>query len=371
MTINEVKDKFTAKIFIRLPAKLYRNDPEWIPFLKEDIKAVFNPKKNNYFQHGVCTRWVLLDEAEECIGRIAAFVSYQITSSATAGGIGFFECIDNQEAADLLFNTAKQWLQQKGAKSMDGPINFGENDKFWGLLIEGFKTPGYGMNYALPYYQKLFESYGFTKQYDQLTNVLYVEKPLPERFTKISDWVLNKSEYTFRHFSLSNQQKYFSDFLEIYNDAWQDFENFHPLQLETIRESFGQMKPILDEKIIWFAYYHEQPIAFILCLPDANQILKHMNGSMSLLNKFRFLWYRRTTTINRIRIIVMGCKQKFQNRGIESAFIRCLQEEVLPRQTIKEVELSWVGDFNKKMMAIHEATGATKSKVHRTYRFQF
>jgi len=99
--------------------------------------------------------------------------------------------------------------------------------------------------------------------------------------------------------------------------------------------------------------------------------LKPLHGKMNLLNKLRFLWYKRTTTIERIRIIVMGCKQRFQNRGIESALIRCLQNEVLPRKTIKEVELAWVGDFNTKMIALHEATGAVRSKVHRTYRYQF
>jgi len=92
---------------------------------------------------------------------------------------------------------------------------------------------------------------------------------------------------------------------------------------------------------------------------------------MNLFNKLRFAWHKSTTTVDRLRIIVMGCKQKFHNHGIESALIRCLQHEVLPRNTIKEIELAWVGDFNKRMMALHEATGATKSKVHRTYRYHF
>jgi hypothetical protein len=207
--------------------------------------------------------------------------------------------------------------------------------------------------------------------YDQLTNVLDARIPLPERFTKISDWVMSKKEYSFEHFTSANKEKHFRDFQEIYNDAWKDFDNFHPLEIATIRESFRQMKAIMDEKIIWFAYFQQEPIAFILCLPDVNQILKHLNGSMHVVNKLKFLWYKQIRPIDRLRIIVMGCKEKFQNHGIESALIRCLQKEVLPRHTIKEVELAWVGDFNKKMRAIHEATGATLAKVHRTYRYVF
>jgi hypothetical protein len=102
-----------------------------------------------------------------------------------------------------------------------------------------------------------------------------------------------------------------------------------------------------------------------------NRILKKLNSEFDLFNKIKFVWYKRRVPIDRLRIILMGCKKKFQNHGIESALIRCLQLEVLPRRTIKEVELAWVGDFNKKMMAIHQATGARKDKVHRTYRYFF
>ena len=127
----------------------------------------------------------------------------------------------------------------------------------------------------------------------------------------------------------------------------------------------------MDEKLIWFAYYGEEPIAFVVCLPDANQMLKHMNGKKNFAGKVKFIWYRYTKKVNRLRIIIMGAKKKFQNHGVESALIRCLQMEVLPRHWIKGVELAWVGDFNTKMIAIHKATGATLDKVHRTYRYNF
>ena len=373
MIIIEVKTQKQAKAFIDLPRKLYKNDPSWVCTLDDEVESIFDPQKNTFFHHGICKRWLAVNHQQEVIGRIAAFINYQKTNGneEPAGGVGFFECIDDKHIAKELFCTAKNWLQTQGMKAMDGPINFGENDKFWGLLVEGFQSPSYGMNYNPPYYIDFFESYGFQKLYDQFTNVLKLDKPFPSRFTKISDWVMRKADYTFEHFSSSNKEKYFHDFREIYNDAWHNFENFVPIDIETIRESFRQMEPIMDEKIIWFAYYKQEPIAFVICLPDANQLLKPLHGKMTLLNKLRFVWYKNTTTVDRLRIIVMGCKQKFHNHGIESALIRCLQNEVMPRNTIKEIELAWVGDFNKKMMALHEATGAVKAKVHRTYRYHF
>jgi hypothetical protein len=371
--IVETKTSSHEKAFINLPRKLYKQDPSWVCTLDSDIRSIFDPRKNTFFHHGDCKRWIAIDTKGETIGRIAAFINYQKTKGYPdpAGGIGFFECVKDDEIARQLFQAAGEWLRANGMKAMDGPINFGENDKFWGLLVEGFQSPSYGMNYNPPYYIDFFESFGFQKLYDQYTNVLKVDKPMPERFTRISDWVMKKDEYRFKCFSPSRKEKYFRDFQEVYNDAWNGFDNFVPIELETIRESFRQMEPIMDERIIWFAYHNDQPIAFILCLPDVNQLLKPLHGKMHSLNKLRFVWYRKRNTIERIRIIVMGCKQKFQNRGIESALIRCLQNEVLPRHTVKEVELAWVGEFNKKMIALHEATGAVRSKVHRTYRYYF
>lgn len=373
MDIIEVNNERTEKEFIDLPRKLYKSDPNFISPLNKDIKAIFDSRLNNFLSYSVCKRWIVKDVSGRITGRIAAFINFEKNKNPDniIGGTGFFECIDDEQTAYFLFDTAKAWLQQHNAKAMDGPINLGENDKYWGLLIQGFVPASMGMNYNPPYYQKLFEDYGFLKQYDQLTNVIYLDRPFPERFNKIAEWVANKPEYNFRHFEKKNFEKFASDFQEIYNDAWADFEGFSPIRLETIRQSFREMRPIVDEKIIWFTYYKNEPVAFVLALPDINQILKPLNGKFNLLSKIKFLWYLKTTNISRIRFIVMGCKKKFQNKGIESGMIKKLGTEVLPRNTIKEAELAWVGDFNQKMIALHQATGAQLEKIHRTYRYTF
>jgi hypothetical protein len=372
MTIVEVNDKKSRKEFLLLPRSLYKSDSNFISPLDNDIESIFDPRQNNFHQHGICKRWIL-KSGNVTIGRIAAFINFEKNKNLEfmIGGIGFFECVNDEASAFRLFDTAKEWLQQNNVKAMDGPVNFGENNKYWGLLIEGFIPPSMGMNYNHKYYQTFFENYGFKTQYDQFTNVIEVAKPLPDRFTKIATWIGNKPEYSFVHFEMKNFEKFARDFMEVYNDAWSGFEDFTPIKLDTIKQSFREMKPIVDKKIIWFTYHYSEPIAFIFAVPDINVILKPLNGKLNLLNKIRFVWLKKTTTIRRIRFIVMGCKKKYQNKGIESGMIRKLQLEVIPRNTITQAELAWVGDFNKKMIALHEATGAVREKVHRTYRKVF
>lgn len=373
MNIVEVTGKKNIGEFLDLPRKLNKNDSNFISPLDKDIEAVFNPRLNNFHTHGIIKRWIAENENGETTGRIAAFINHQKNKNPDfiIGGTGFFESIHDEPTAFALFDTACHWLQQNNAKAMDGPVNFGENDKYWGLLVEGFVPPSMGMNYNPPFYKDLFEKYGFVKLFDQYTNVIHVDKPFPERFSKIADWIANKPEYTFIHFENRRFEKFAWDFQEIYNDAWSEFEDFTPIQLDTLKESFREMKPIVNERIIWFAYHNDEPIGFVLALPDVNVFLKKFNGKLNLWNKFRFFWKIKTTNNPRIRFIVMGCKKKFQNKGIESGMIRQLQLETLPQKIIQLAELAWVGDWNKKMIAIHEATGAIREKVHRTYRYTF
>jgi hypothetical protein len=372
MVIIEVKDRSAKREFLDLPRKIYKDDPVWVCPLDNDIEKVFDPKQNHFHQHGSITRWIAKDANGTTVGRIAAFVNEKkaYTFPEPTGGVGFFECINDKEVARALFNTAQLWLEAKGMKAMDGPINFGENDAFWGLLIEGFTHPSYGMNYNPPYYKELFEAYGFTSSYEQITNHLEVNKPFPERFTKIAEWVAKKPGYTFRHLESVDIDKFAADFVEIYNDAWADFKNFVPIEKDTILESFKKMKAIMDEKLIWFSYINEEPASFIVILPDANQMIKPLKGKLGLFEKLQFLYYK-WKGVSRMRAVVMGTKKSFQKHGLESAMFIKLKEYVLPLNQYKELELSWVGDFNDKMLALHEATGATFGKKHVTLKKVF
>jgi hypothetical protein len=372
MTITEVTDKASKNAFLDVARKVYKDDKLWICPLDNDIEAVFDPTKNNFHNDGKCTRWILRDNEGNLIGRIAAFINNKKAYhyEQPTGGVGFFECINNQEAAFLLFDTGKKWLADNGMQAMDGPINFGENDNFWGLLVEGFIPPSYGMNYNPAYYHAFFDNYGFKTLYAQITNYLDILKPFPERFYKIAKWVTQKPGYEFKHLKASEIEKFAADFMEIYNDGWQDFENFVPINHDTIRESFNKMKPLMDEHLIWFAYVNGEPASFLINLPDANPMIKPLKGKLDLIGKLIFV-YKRWRGVSRMRAIVMGTKKKFQNHGLESAIFITLGEYVLPLNQYKELELSWVGDFNEKMIAIHHAMGAVFGKKHLTMRYIF
>ncbi len=373
MRLVEVKDQKSKRDFLDLVDAIYKHDPNYVRPLDLEIEAIFDPNKNNFHSHGTVTRWVLYNESGRAIGRVAAFINEKkaYTFEQPTGGMGFFECIEDESAARLLMDTARNWLQERGMEAMDGPINFGENDNFWGLLVWGFTHPAIGMNYNPPYYQKFFESYGFKTYFEQVSNHLDLTKKLPERFSKIAEWVTKKEGYHFEHFKLNQLEKYSRDFQEIYNDAWRFHENFTEMNAITVQESLEKIKPFMDERFIIFAYVNNEPAAFVVIVPDLNQIVKHLNGKLNFMSKLKFIYHKWMGTMNRLRVIIMGVKPKFQKLGLESALIMKAHDAVVPLNKYKEVELSWVGDFNPKMRAIHESMGATLGKKHLTYRCLF
>ena len=177
MQVREVALKSDIREFLEFPVRLYKDSKYWIRPLDKDIESVFDKKLNKTFRNGECCRWILVDEKGNTIGRVAAFVNNKTVSKGNdqpTGGMGFFECIEDQAAAYKLFDTCKEWLEERGMEAMDGPINFGNRDRWWGLLVDGFdRDPNYQCNYNFPYYQEFFESYGF--------KVYFNNSPLPEK----------------------------------------------------------------------------------------------------------------------------------------------------------------------------------------------
>jgi hypothetical protein len=373
MKLIEVTDKKTRNEFHQTARIIYKNDNIWVCPLDNTVDGIFDPQINVFFQHGEAIRWILKDDDNQLIGRVAAFINKKRAFSyeQPTGGMGFFECINDQKAAFTLFNQCREWLTERGMKAMDGPINFGENDNFWGLLVEGFSHPSYGMQYHHPYYKKLFEDYGFNFYFEQVSNHLDLTKPFPERFWKIANWVRQKPDYTFEHLTIDGVEKYIADLKHIYDIAWVSHENFTPLSNEDLHKTFQNARAIIDPEMIWFAYHKGEPIAFLVMFPDVNQILKHLHGKMNLCNKLRFLYLKSCHTMTRARITIMGVVPEFQKSGIESAIFWHLDKVMKRKPWYTELELSWVGDFNPKMRALHESVGAVFAKRHITYRVLF
>ena len=374
MKLFEVTDRKTERMFLDTARVIYRNDRTWVCPFDNDIKAVFDPEINPYFKHGVAARWVLTDQNDRLSGRIAAFIDYNLASSydQPTGGIGFFECINDDKAASLLFDKAGEWLREKGMEAMDGPVNFGETDKYWGLLVDGFTHPSFDVPYNPPYYQRLFEDYGFMTYYKMEGFHYDLTTPLDERFRKIAEWVASKPGYEFRHFTWKEESKYVADFARVFNEAWASFKiNFEPLEADYIMGVLKKAKAIIDEEFIWLAYFEGRPIAIYLMFPDLNQILAHLNGKLNLFTMLKFIYLKKRKTMTRAKGLLMGVIPQYQGLGIESAFILKLRKVMENKPHYREVEFSWVADFNPRMRKIFISVGSVPAKHYITYRYLF
>ena len=376
MKIIEVNSKALAKKFIQLPVRLYKNEPHWIRPLDKDIEAVFDADKNKTFRHGECVRWVLENNSGEVVGRVAAFINKKTVDKGNdqpTGGMGFFECIEDKDAAFMLFDTCMNWLESKGMEAMDGPVNFGERDKWWGLLVDGYDIdPNYCCNYNLPYYKDLFEQYGFQDYFQQYTFGRKVRDPFSPKLMAKAEKVMKEPGYTFRHMELSKIDKYTEDFRIVYNKAWARHKGVAELSSLMAKNLIKQMKPIIDEKIIWYGYYNDEPVAFYINLPEVNQIFKHVNGKLDLIGKLKFLYHKWTKSCNKMLGLVFGIVPEHQGKGLEGALVMATAQMVQKDyQRYDDLEMNWIGDFNPKMIRVVEQVGGDIVKTHITYRKLF
>lgn len=358
--INVLHDE-EKRLFTTLPRILYKDDPEFISHLDQDIDKVFD---ESLIQEGVqdFNRWILMDDGN-VIGKIAAFYSENLKIA----GIGFFDCIDDVHAAEMLFSAAESWLKQNGYTEIQAPINFGERDKYWGLLVEGFKDPSYQENYNFPYYKRLFELNGYEKEFEQTTSEASPENVKSQKLINFNDIGI-PPEYEFRHLQKKRLMSYAKDFAKVYNSAWRERDFFAPVSEEKIKKMLKSMRPILRDDIIWFAYFKGEPVAFFVNIIDVNQIFKKLNGRFDWWGKLKFLWYKSGTKVSRIRGIVFGIAPEHRGKGLYMGMIAKVYQVLKNDPDLKSAELSWIGDFNPKMLALLNKVGAVKTKTHVTYK---
>lgn len=372
MTIIEVKDKRTIRDFLNVPKILYKDDPNWTCPLDMEIENTFNPARNSCFNHGDACRWILMNEGKP-VGRIAAFYDKNKAyhNLQPTGGMGFFECMNDEAAAFQLFDTAKDWLTSQGMLAMDGPINFGENFVNWGLLVEGFMPQGYGMPYNFPYYRNFFERYGFKTFFEQYSFHDLFSRPYPAAMRAFGERLWKKPEFSFRHIEMKNAEKYIRDLVVMYDKVWSDFlENYTPLKFEDLYQIFQDAKAMLDERYIWFAYHNGDPVGFLIVFPDINQVLRKLkNGKLNLWNILRLMYYKRKA-ITRGRLLISGVIPEFQRTGVVGGLYIKLTD-AMRANGMEELELSWVGDYNLTVNRMYGQFGATKEKTHITYRYLF
>jgi GNAT superfamily N-acetyltransferase len=375
-TLYEINNEKLNNEFILLPVKLYKDDPNWVRPIDTEVKQIFNPLQNKMFRHGRLNRWILCNAEGKTIGRIAAFIDDKtsILNDQLTGGMGFFECINSQKAANMLFDKAKNWLIHNGMAAADAPVNFGSREKWWGLLIDGFIPPSYGMNYNPPYYKDLFENYGFKNYFNQYSylrpiNTVNFSPLLKEKAERI----FKNPEYRFEHVSKKKLKKAAKDFCYIYNKAWAGHHGVSLMTEAMVMETVKEMKPIMDVRLIQFAYHNDEPIGFFIQIPELNQIIKYLDGKLGFYQKIKLFYLLKIRKIcTRILGLIFGIIPEYRGKGIEGALVTKFSEMAFKKDfPYKDIDLTWVGDFNPVMMRFQQQIGGTIYKTHVTYRLLF
>ncbi len=365
--IAEVKTNSDLLKFIKFPFKLYKNNPNWVAPLISDQKTFFDPEKNPYFKHSEVQLFLAYKD-KEIVGRISAQTNanHNKTHNDKIGFFGFFEAIDDQKVANILFDTSKNWIKNKGMNAMRGPASFSVNDEC-GLLMDAFDlSPIVMMTYNPEYYIKLFENWGFEKSMDLLAYNAEV-KPPPERLKRLSDKIEKRGHFTVRNLTTKNKNKLREDIekiFTIYETAWSDNWGYVPMSAEEFDLLVDSLLPIILPELIFIAEVDGEAVGLSVTLPDYNYVLKKMKGKMLPFGWLKFLLYK--DKIPGLRVVIMGVLDEYKGRGID-VVMYCKTHEVAQNHKIpfKEAEFSWILESNTMMNKIATTLDA---KVYKTYR---
>ncbi|MDW3194678.1 MAG: hypothetical protein R8G66_20030 [Cytophagales bacterium] len=373
LAIIEVTNSEDIEKFHQIQRQVYHGDHHWISPFYNDVEATFDPSKNDFHQHGIIRRWIAIEEGK-CVGRVAAFVNLKraLSYSQPTGGMGFFESINDQEVAFALFDVCKDWLASFGIQAMDGPINFGENNAWWGLVVNGFTQPIYKHNYNPPYYQEFFESYGFKKYFDQYYYTFDLTKGFPKRYQDFAKKWKAHGAYTCRMIDLSQLDRFARDFMEVYNQGWVTHDNFKGMSQERAIFLFKKMKPIIDPQLIWFLYHEEQPIGFTIMIPEINSLLAPVKSATS--EWLRKLLIKAQLVFNQCKVaygFVLGFVPEYQCKGLEGLLFSSMYQQISKTKKYKTLKIGWAGDFNPKVVNMYRKMGFEQTQTSRTYRYLF
>ena len=378
--LREVKTATDEQKWLHVDRAIYKDYPNWVCPLDNNILAVFDKSRNKKYNDGEAIRWYVEDTATgEAVARIAAFYDHETANGyeQPTGGCGFFECPDSQEIASMMFDAAKQWLKERGMEAMDGPVNFGPRDSWWGLLVEGFDyQPLYENPYNPPYYKALFENYGFQNYFNQNSYLWRVYED------NVSDVVLEKASrvmatpgYRFENVSKISLEQAAENLRVIYNKAWALFTGVNPMTKEEAQKLMNMLKPIIDPNVIFFAYYENNPIGFFVMVPDLNRLIGKFNGKFGLWQKLRLMWDLKVRkACDRLFGIIFAITPEFQGKGIESGMMKHILDTYVrtDKNLYTDIEFAWIGDFNPVMnRMIERYVCARRHKMHTTYRYLF
>ena len=356
--------------FIKFPWKIYKSDPAWVPPLLIERKEFLDRKKHPFYLHGDAALF-LARRGDEIVGRIMASddPNYNAVHQSNVGCFGLFESIDDPEVANALFRAAKDWLRDKGRDEIMGPIDYSTN-YVCGLLIEGFQHPPTLLtSHNPPYYATLIEACGFEKVKELYAWWFSEPANAAARLRRLASSFQRRNPVTIRKGNVKDMRAESRRLREIYNEAWEKNWGFVPFTEKEIEFMTHELKPLVIPEFTLIAEIGDEPVGFILCVPDINVALRHIDGRLT---KFgvpvglaKLLYYKsRTRTA---RLIALGVKPKYRRAGIaEMLVLQIIEDGMIKRGFTGELSLTLEDNFmiNRFLAAI----GAEKYKTYRIYR---
>lgn len=365
--VTLVTDKKDRKRFLEFPYSHYLEDEHWIAPLKMEQKKLIDTDKNPFYKNGEIALFIAEQNGEMC-GRIAAIQDrrYNEHHGNKTGFFGFFECIDDESVAKLLFKVAADWLQERGHTEVLGPSNPSMMDEI-GVLVEGFDhDPSIMMPYHKPYYDRLIKSAGMEKAMDMYAFRVSQATVAMDRMYKAEEIVRRRlPKLRIREVDPKDIEREVQIVRRIFNKAWSNNWGFIPLTEDEFKAVAKDIKAILDPNVAHIAEIDGEPVGFSVALPDLNQALKHMDGTLFPTGIFKLLWHKRN--INQIRTALMGVIPEYQGKGIDALLNKEAIENGL-QVGYRSAELSWVLETNQNMIRVAERIGAHIEKTYRMYR---
>jgi hypothetical protein len=354
--------------FLKVSYRIYQDDPHWVAPLLMDLKKVFTDA-NPLFEHAELALWVATRDGQD-VGRIAGILDHNHNRAQkdNAAFFGFYECIQDAEVSRKLFDTVRAWARERGARRVLGPMNPTTNDEC-GLLVDGFDSPPvFMMTYNPRYYVELLANEGFRKTKDLLAFYMDFSKCPLDRLARIAEKTRKRNpELTFTPVRKATLTRDLAKVKEVYNAAWQENWGFVPMTDAEVDFMAGRLKPLLMEGLIWVAETATEPVGFMLALPDYNFALQPLRGRLftpSLLGFLPYLLGWKCTP--RCRVITLGVKEKYRNRGLEAVM---LTEgfRIGLKAGFKDAESSWILEDNTMMCRLLETFGGRVYKTYRLY----
>ena len=371
VTIRPVQTRQDRKAFVDVAWEVYKDDPAWVPPLKDEVHGLITPGKNPWFEHARAQLW-LAERNGRVVGRISAQVDdlVQEHMEAGTGQWGMFEALDS-ETAGALIRTAEDWLRAQGMTHALGPISLSIWDEP-GLEIEGFAEPPTAMmGHHKPEYQGWIEAAGYEKAKDLVTyglNIEHWEDPMIDRLIAMGE---RNAKIRIRMVDKSKFDQEAALILNLLNDAWSNNWGYVPLTESEIKYAGKKLKPIIFNELVRVAEVDGEPVAFMLTIPDINELIKDLNGELFPFNFIKLLWRLRKPRTRRLRVPLMGVAKKLHGTRMASQLAFMMIEYTRREGTAKygatDGEFGWILEDNKGMLSIAQLPGAAINHRYRIY----